>query len=220
MKKTLVFGLALVSVSGLAFALNLSVGAGIGADFSAWPDFKGDLSGSSVEIRQEVMPVDLKVFFDAAYLQASIGYMFVNGGGITTVVDGTATSASLTGHLSYVSFSLYGKIPFSVGLFKFFPLLGIEYKLNLTYTDGSGNDLKSGLSSQAQSDLNEIWFEAGMGGDISLRKLYIRPELLLGFKPLSTTDNNALASLQGTGYTSTSYTYFTINVELLIGYKF
>jgi hypothetical protein len=218
MKRILVAAV-LACLATSAFALDFSIGAGAAYDLTTWGDFKGNLLANSVEIKEEIKPVDVKAFVDATYLQISVGYMFFNGGNGITIVNGSSTTTSLTGSMSYVAFAAYVKYPIMLGTVAFFPLAGVEYKLNLTYKDSNGNNLKSSLTSQQQSDLNELWIEGGVGADFSLGQFYVRPEVVVGFKPLSKTDNNVVTTFQGAGYTSTSFTYFTINLNLLAGFK-
>jgi hypothetical protein len=201
-----------------ALPLELSAGAGMSLDFSS-SDSKWTQTGTAHEVKQSAMPIDIKAFFDFTYVQASIGYMMVNGSSTATTVGGSTTNASVTDTLSYVTLAAYGKYPFVVGPVTLFPLLGIEYKLNLTYENASGTDLKAAMTNQAQSDLSELWVEAGAGGDITFGRFYLRTELLIGFKPLSTTDNSAVSAQKTLGYTSVSLSYFTVNVGLLFGYK-
>ena len=212
MKKVLIAVLLLGLAIG-ASALDMSAGAGAAPNFTSgtynFPSLHGDISLHST-------PVNFVAFFDATYVQISAGYMFVNGG--TATSSGTTLSMPVGGSASYLSFAAYVKYPFAFGSFSVFPLLGIEYKLNLTYTDGNGND-KSSLSSQQQADLNEIWFEAGAGADFSFGRFYVRPEMFFGFKPLSTTDNNNVSSTSQTFGTPVTLTWLTVNVELLVGYK-
>jgi hypothetical protein len=68
--------------------------------------------------------------------------------------------------------------------------------------------------------MNELWLEAGAGADFAFGRFYIRPEVLLGYKPLSTTDNNSITALQGLGATSVSMSYFAIKADVLLGYRF
>ena len=198
--------------------IELSAGAGVVVDFSS-QDTRWTQTGAPHEVKSSTTPVDIKAFFDFTYVEASIGYMIVSGGSVATTVSGSTSTASIAGSLSYITVAAYGKYPIVLGPVKLFPLLGIEYKVNLTDVDASGKDLKSALTSQQRSDLNELWVEAGVGADVTFGRFYLRPEILIGFKPLSSTDNSALSALQTAGYTFTSLSYLTINAGLLFGYK-
>jgi len=204
--------------SASGFSVGVGGAQGIG-QFSSYPHFKGQLSGTSVEVKESVTPTDIMAFFDATYLQASVGYMFINGGSITMKAGGSSSTSSVSGSLSYVTFALYGKLPLAIGPVRVFPLLGFQYRLNLTYTDADGNDLKPALTSQELADLNELWIEGGAGVDIVFGRFYIRAELLLGVKPLSTTDNNALSASEALGYSNPSMRYSTFDIGVLAGYR-
>ena len=79
-----------------------------------------------------------------------------------------------------------GPLPFALGPVSLFPLLGIEYDLNLYLKDADGTDLKAGLTDQEKADLNQFWFKAGAGADFVVYKgLYVRPLVLMGFKLLT-----------------------------------
>jgi hypothetical protein len=233
-KKT-ICTLVLMCLAAAGFALEMSLGVGAGLDLTS-SDLHFTQTGSLIEDKEGQTPIDFKAFFDLTYIQVSAGYMFVHGGNGTVTMNGTSGTVSEPSlQASYLTFAVYakypfmfgptrpprtnfGKYPFVFGQTRVFPLLGIEYRVNLQYTDALGND-KSSYSGQAQSDLNQLWLEAGLGADFTVGNFFIRPELLIGFKPLSTTDNNALSTLQALGYTSTSLSYFTFNIYLLIGYE-
>ncbi|MGA2764143.1 MAG: hypothetical protein ABSG17_12320 [Spirochaetia bacterium] len=216
MKKTLVV-LVLLSLAISGFALDFSAGLGANLNFES-PDLKYTMLGTAYDSKSSVMPINIKAFFDATYLQGSVGYEFISGYS-NTVTPGSTTNYNET--LTYMNFALYGKYPFALGqAITVFPLLGAEYRLNLTWTSSSGADLKSAQSSQYQSDMNELWLEAGAGADFAFGRFYIRPEVLLGYKPLSTTDNNSITALQGLGATSVSMSYFAIKADVLLGYRF
>jgi hypothetical protein len=197
----------------------LSLGAGAALDLTTWGDLKGNVSGFSAEVKEEMKPIDIKAFVDFTYLQVSAGYIMVNGATGTIGIGSALSTMDLKGILTYVSFAGYLKYPFHVGAVTVFPLLGVEYKLNLTSKDGSGNDVKSTMTSQQQADLNELWIEGGAGMDFTLGPFYIRPEVLIGFKPLSTTDNDTISAAESSGWTSVSFNYFTVNLNILVGYK-
>jgi len=198
----------------------LSLGAGAALDLTTWGDLNGKVLGLSAEVKEEMKPIDIKAFVDLTYLQISAGYMMVNGATLTMIAGSSKDTEDLKGSLTYVSLAAYLKYPFHVGPVTVFPLLGVEYKLNLTDKDDSGNDVKSALTSQQQADLNELWIEGGVGMDLTLGSFYIRPEVLIGFKPLSTTDKDVIDAAQSSGWTSVSFNYLTVNLQVLVGYRF
>jgi hypothetical protein len=157
------------------FALDISAGVGAAVDIS-WSNPKFEQSGVPMADNEGRHPVEIKVFLDVTYLQASLGYIFVNGGsGTITVNDASATIDEPLLKASYLAFAVYAKYPvvfghrartnygkyLGAGPVTLFPLLGLEYRLNLTYTDVLGYD-RSSYTGQAQSDLDELWLEAGL----------------------------------------------------------
>jgi len=163
------------------------------------------------------LPVDIKGFIDLTYLQVSAGYMFVAGG---TKFSRDTGRAGFGERFTYATLAAYLKYPFGTGAVRFFPLLGVQYRLNLTLTDSAGNDLKSALTSQQRADLDELWIEAGAGMDLSYGGFFIRPEVLVGVKPLSATDRDFLTAAEASGYTDTSLWFLTAGINVLVGYRF
>jgi small nuclear ribonucleoprotein (snRNP)-like protein len=202
--------------------LAVSAGAGFSAEFLTHPYLKYGYSGSSYETTYRYWPTwDFKAFVDLTYIQVSVGYMYIDTiGSVTSKVNGSTSEGKAGYSYSYVTLAAYLKYPFSVGPVKLFPLLGIDYRLNLRYTDDDHNDLKSALTSQQQADLNEIWIEAGAGIDVSIGRFFLRPEVLVGLKPLSKTDNDLLTALRAGGGTDVSLLFSTVRVCVLAGYKF
>jgi small nuclear ribonucleoprotein (snRNP)-like protein len=200
----------------------VSAGAGFSAEFLTHPYLKYGYSGSSYETTYRYWPTwDFKAFVDLTYIQVSVGYMFIDTiGSVTSTVNGSTSEGKAGYSYSYMTLAAYLKYPFSVGPVKLFPLLGIDYRLNLVYTDDDHNDLKSTLTSQQQADLNEIWIEAGAGIDVSIGRFFLRPEVLVGFKPLSKTDNDLLTALRAGGDTDVSILFSTVRCCVLAGYKF
>jgi hypothetical protein len=212
--KKIVIAVLFVSLTMGAHALNLSAGVGTALYFSS-VTLKLDESSQATF---HYIPIIIEAFFDATYLQISIGYDMVNGG--TATASGVLTASNPSDSSTYVSFAAFGRYPFVVGPVTIFPLLGIEYDLNLTVKDSSGNnDLKSAMTSQQQSDLNELWFKGGAGADFTFGRFYSRLELLLGLKLLSTTDYNELTFFNDAGFKSASLSYFNVSLDLLAGYR-
>ena len=94
-----------------------------------------------------VASMSKRAFFDATYIQVSIGYMFINGGHLTTTVNGSSSSSDVSGSLSYLTFAAYLKYPFDIGPIELFPLLGIEYRQNLT-----DKDARAALSAESEAN--------------------------------------------------------------------
>jgi len=215
MKKTLA-AIILLAISAGAFAADFSIGAGGAIESLTWLDLKASSGPATFESKFNRTPFEVKVYADVTILQLSVGYLFMSGGSYYSTSTGASTP---TDWMSYITFAAYGKYPFSFGPVSIFPLIGMEYRLNLWWKDSSGNDLKAALPSQWQSSLNELWLQGGAGVDVNFGRFYVRSELLLGFKAaMSTMDTDLLTPFQVPGVTS-SMSYFTVNVDFLAGYK-
>jgi hypothetical protein len=97
------------------------------------------------------------------------------------------------------------------------PLPEVPLGPRLVQVFWAGNDLKPMLTSQQRDDLNELWIPAGAGIDVVIGHFYIRPMVLAGFKPLSTTDKNVIDT---SGYADVSMWYLSIEGGLLVGNRF
>ncbi|MGA2612253.1 MAG: hypothetical protein ABSG38_02195 [Spirochaetia bacterium] len=199
----------------------VSAGAGASLEYLFHPSLKYKYSGSSYETTYSSVPVDIKAFVDLTYIQVSAGYLFTTGFHSNSNVNGSTSGGSLEENYSYVTLAAYLKYPIGIGPVKLFPLLGVQCRLNLTYTGYESKDLKSTLTSQQKADLNEIWIEAGAGIDVPIGRFFLRPEVLVGFIKLpSTTDNDFLTALRNLGDTDVSMCFFTARVSLLAGFRF
>lgn len=212
-------------VSGLSA---LEVSAGIGASVGAFSSTSsaseniGNVTLSSTQ-RNNQYPFGILAFVDATYLQLSFGYTMARGG--TTDIYGSAYSTTtldetvpLDLDTTYLSLTALAKYPFHVGTTVLFPLLGIEYDLNLTYTNSSGSSLTSSLASPG--DANQLWIRAGGGLDIPFGHFYLRPELLLGYKILNQTERNWITSQLAAGAAGASYVDLDLGLRLLAGFDF
>jgi hypothetical protein len=181
-------------------------------------DLVGTYSDVPVDSRQDIFPYGVKVFLDAKYVQFSVGWLMVSGGSVTVSVPWAYGKATFDQTLSYVTGAVLFKVPFNFSTNEVFPLLGLEYRFNIAALDGAGNDATRVLSAQEKADLNELWLVAGGGADFFFGNFSIRPEITVGLKFLSVTDQGSIAALQDAGYSSASMSYFTINVDLFFGW--
>jgi small nuclear ribonucleoprotein (snRNP)-like protein len=206
--------------SGAANMLGPSAGAGASMEFMFHPGLKRtDSSGNTIDIAYGSFPVDIKAFLDMTYLQISVGYMSVSGGNTTTKVNGSISGGSFGESYSWLTSAAYLKYPVVLGAVSLFPLVGFQYRLNLAFTDSSGNDLRSGLTNQQRADLNEVWLGGGLVADFSIGSFFIRPEALVGFKLHSTTDDNIVSAYRALGSTDISLTYLTFGINVLVGFR-
>jgi hypothetical protein len=203
---------AWLSASG-AFGLGLAYGGG-GAFCISPVTFDGTYSSTDTRVTSRVSVKALQ-FFDATYVMFEIGYALDRGSTEpTSASTGTAFAAVLTG----VSFGASVKYPFELGPVAIFPILGVEYVLNLSYADDKGNDLKSTLAGPS-SALDELWLKGGIGMDVYLGPIFVRPLVQAGFKPLS-PGGSSWTSPHSTGSITIGLSSFTVEINLLVGVKF
>jgi hypothetical protein len=223
MKKLLAISL-LVPLATAAFALDLSarVGANVGA-FSSSYRYE-EWGWDSYTDLWTTTPFGFSTYFDATYGVAAIGFR-ANG---NTKYEWTRITGPITindfsedGNRSgFLSLSLLGRYPFTLGPVTLFPLLGIEYDLNLYYKDENGANLKAGFDAQQKADLNQFWFKFGVGSDISVYKgLYVRPLVLFGFKLLNSAEKTDLQDAQANA-TVARYTDFVFEGWVQAGWRF
>ena len=94
-------------------------------------------------------------FFDATYIQVSIGYNKFQSDSDTTSIE----------------FDFLGKYPFSIGKkFTIFPLAGLGYQKCLSVESGD------------EADFNHFILKGGVGGDFAItEKLYARATALIDY---------------------------------------
>lgn len=227
--KKLVLAAFLAAIAICAFGIDLSAGAGMTiGGFSQTTYFEPYtfiLTFDSFKQTVTNTPFAFTVYFDATYAVATFGF---RGNGsphqtIVTVLGGSTNTndTDIDERAGFVSFSLLGRYPFLLGPVSLFPLLGIEYDLNLYWKDAAGADLKASLTSDEKSWLNQFWFKAGVGADFFVYKgLYIRPLVLLGFKLLNQGEKDDIASAESSGATIARKTDFVVEAGVQAGWRF
>ena len=216
----------LLTLSISAFAVDISAGIGASGGYfinemktsTATPDVSSETTITYV-------PFGIIAFFDATYFQGSGGYLMLTNSyeKMTVTVSGspsTLIDQPIVGSKSFLCFAAYAKYPFALGPLTLFPILGIEFDLNIIAIDANGNDLRASMTDQQKSDANKFWLKGGFGADISFSsKAYIRPALIVGYKLPNVSENNALISAQQAGF-DVLLAPLTFDLNLLIGYRF
>jgi hypothetical protein len=137
------------------------------------------------------------------YFQVDIGYATTLGGTYSytnTSGSGSSGSTALTDDMTYLTFGAYARLPFRLGAMELFPLAGVEYDLNMTYTDENGYDKKSSTAEPYYSGLNHLYLKAGIGAIFDLGKLAVCPEIAFGWKVKSeadTADESTMVNVNG-----------------------
>ena len=211
----LIPGLAALLVATHAFGLGFAYGGG--GSFNISPvTFNGTYSAvTSLPVTSEVS-LTARQFFDATYVMVEVGYAINRGSTEPTAVStSTAFAAVLTGF----SVGASVKYPFELGPVAIFPIAGVEYVRNLSYTDDKGNDLKATLAGPS-SALDELWLKAGAGIDVYLGPIFLRPLVEAGFNPLSPGLSTTWTSTHATGTLTIGTGSFVVQISLLVGVRF
>jgi hypothetical protein len=214
MRRQLLLALGMLLCAAGAFGLGFAYGGG--GSFTISPvTFEGTYSSTTSKVTSQVS-VSARQFLDATYFLVEIGYALNRGSTEPTAV---ATSTAFAAVLTGVSFGAAVKYPFELGPVALFPIVGVEYVLNLSYTDDKGNNLKSSLSGP-RTALNELWLKAGAGADIYLGPIFLRPLVEAGFKPLSPGGSSSWTSTHPTGTITVALGSYTVDISLLVGVRF
>jgi len=192
-------------------ALGFSYGGGLALNFSP-VTFNGTYSGTTSQVTSQAASTSVQ-FLDATYAVLQIGYFLNRGSTQPASADvPNPFSAVLTG----LSLGVAAKLPIRIGPVEVFPILGVEYVLNLTYADDKGDDLKSTLST-SQWDLSELWLKGGVGVDILFGSLFVRPMVVAGVKPYAVS---TMDSTHPTGSVSLTLGYWKVDAVILFGCRF
>lgn len=196
---------------GGASALGLAYGGGGALNFSP-VTFDGTYSSAASQVTSQVSATSLQ-FFDATYVMVQVGYVLNRG---STEPTAASTTTAFAAVLTGLSLGVSAKLPIRIGPVAVFPIVGAEYVLNLSYTDDKGDDLKASLSGPAAA-LNELWLKGGVGVDVFLGDLFLRPVVMGGFKPFGAA---TVTSTHPTGSITLGFGSYTIDVYVLFGYRF
>lgn len=151
MKKIMVIAFVALFSATAAFALDMSAGGGF---MYGYQKIKVEFDGSMsvFDTTSDGDGFGVFGFFDATYVQASLGYH-----------SGDDTS--------YLDMSVLGKYPFAIGKCSIFPMAGLGYMCAVK-TD----------SDVSKGDLSQFYVKGGLGGDIAItKKLFIRPTVLFDY---------------------------------------
>ena len=169
------------------FAIDMSLG--FGGNFSLDSDIYWDGNVGSFRNRSDdtehVMTIggEIFIFFDAKFIEAGLGFMY--GSAIGEYLDGREWSDSWDNGMPriFTTFHLYGKYPFNLGRFTYFPLLGIQYDISIgdwgrSFVNSDGSD---GHERVEHTNNNRLWVKIGAGADFNItNKVYLRPSILYG----------------------------------------
>lgn len=225
MAKHVLIAFLLFALAANVFGSDVSAGIGVAGGY-----FVDEMSNSmpalsvTTETRYTYLPGNATLFLDAKYLQVTIGYSVLTLGHETwtQTISGSATTLldqDIIGTLGYLVFGLAGEFPIALGPVTLFPLLGIEIYANIMDIGQNGSDLRASMTDAEKADENRIWMRAGIGAEYSIASnVYIRPELIVGYRFPSASETAAYLNAQKAGFAPF---WFTIepDLSLLIGWN-
>lgn len=222
-KKVLILLVLVGLASGGLFAADFSLSVGGGGFFNGlFGSTTWEGGGNSETSKQNVIGGGAFLYFDATYAEADLDILFSSNS------DPDESDSGSIG-LTHFGFSLLGKYPFDLGAVKLFPLLGIDYQLFLSgqMKDKDGEDVGDavkrgddmGGDSKIEDSMDFFSIQVGAGVDYGLTDaLYIRGELLWGFKLDSKSESDAKKDLPD-GVTIKNFTSGP-RIKIAVGYKF
>jgi hypothetical protein len=163
--------------------------------------------GFSVEeINTSTLGGGPSVFFDAKYAEASFSLLFGNTKGNKD--SGADTTDLLIGIL--------GKYPFRIKNILLFPLIGIDYRVNI----GASSHGAKVYSKGASDYFNALSMLGGLGVDYGIGDtLYLRGELGCGFVFNSKSEENVLKNARSKDMAASSFEG-KIFAKLAAGFRF
>lgn len=219
MKKILVVTL-FVALAFSAFA-QMEMSAGLGYEFQAFSiNTKASIMGGlQMNGKLSTSYSNIFAFFDATYVEATLGMQFIGGKNTSTVkIDGLGTISETVDNPSMTNLAIgvLGKYPFEITpAISVFPALGFEYDLNIA-AEG-----KDDMSSDEKAELNMFFIKAGVGADFAVtEKIYLRPSVLFAYKIPGEAEKNAIKDLESSGADSVSINTLRWDIGLSVGYKF
>jgi hypothetical protein len=164
-------------------------------------------------------------FINSKYILFSLGYAQTSSSASYTVKDNLLGFGDSSGSTSNapvkisVALAIYGKYPIDLSGLTLFPIVGIEYDLNLSYKDSDANDLTTTMTSNEKADLNALFIKAGLSADIPVAdRLFVRPAVFADYKLHSKLESDSIDNIDKAGGKQT-ITSIKVDVGLSIGYK-
>ena len=160
--------------------------------------------------------------YSGKYFQIGLGYTASVAAKYTwsNTFSGLSSSGDITDKLSFLAITAYAKYPVKVGSVTVFPLGGVEYDLNLTYTDSSGNDLKKSFESVYPGSLDHLYLQIGAGAEFEVGSLVIYPELIYGWRMPTKYDTDYQSYLTSTmGWATATVGETKLDLGVIVGIR-
>jgi hypothetical protein len=214
----------LCAMSTGVFGQSFSMGVGVGWDPFSDAEKLSQGSAWAWSSTSSSECIDGFAYFDAGYIQVTIGYLG-NGPSYTYAEsDGSGFTSSEKHRNLYCGGWVYGaamlEYPFRLKKLTLSPQLGVEYDYNLSFTDAGGNDLRVSMTEQGVSGLNRLWLKFGGAADVPfLSSFYARIAINAGFKFLNQDEKDYRDEIvQQYGY-KVVLTRFRANIAVSIAYR-
>jgi hypothetical protein len=182
----------------------------------------GDYSSTNYSYNETLEYFGILGMFDTKYISAGIGIGTLLSGSWTDDdfmgIDYGGTyygSGDITNKQLFLIGSVDFKYPIQLGTFALYPILGMEYDFNLTYTDENGNDLKAGLSDTGKTMLDRLYAKAGLGFEYAFSpSMALRIEAIYGYKFESENDKSWDTWAEGAPYYYSNYSNITSKIDV------
>ena len=226
MKKIVVALLIFVCAGAALFAQNISMSAGVGGNFAFnftstvfTQDYKDIVKPKEGDGNWTLMGYGGSAFFDATFVEASVGVLFGNEKGANDSSKGTDVTALRIG--------LLGKYPIDMGrgLF-FFPTAGVDVMLPLggkiNGTDINDDKVPKEYKDEFNKRYTQIWIKGGVGADIYLMpRVYIRPTFLYGVRFNTEPERDGMSEAnKGNDKMISAIVGHGLDIRFAIGYRF
>jgi len=132
-------------------------------------------------------------------------------------LGGSGNSDEIKGSRTGLEIGVLGKYPFNAGRFSFFPLLGLQYRIEIYEFD----DVATMLEKDDEGNFRfGLWANAGGGMDYYLSpSLFIRGEFIWGYKIYDDLEGRFTDSKGENGYVTYSFLTHGPSIKIGIGFK-
>jgi hypothetical protein len=178
---------------------------------------QGDYLGTTYSYNEQMEYFGIIGMYDTKFVSAGLGIGTALSGTFTddNFTDVFYVTGDITNKQLFLIASADLKYPFQFGAFALYPVIGIEYDFNLSYTDSDGNDLKSTMSDTGKTMLDRLYAKAGLGFEYTLSpSMAIRLEAIYGYKFESENDKSWDDWAAGAPYYYTNYSNVTSKIDV------
>jgi len=175
MKKTIAV-LVLLVILAAGVSAQIGMGGGLLVDLSA----NNGIKFNSDYAKSMIITYGAFVFFDLKYIEPAVGFRY----GTFIAEDGISSVEPLdTGNGVQFDLSLVAKLPLKLGFLTFYPLLGANYNIVVSYKYEGGVSFTGPNGESPAEMLSQLGFMAGLGLDIALgKKLFLKTEAIFGLR--------------------------------------